>query len=161
MWSGQCVTPTCQTSWSDRLKFVYHLGDITRQCSLETGPTGGRGSTWHELEKRLFRHWLNMGKIHKEVHETCRKCKAWVQYRADIWTTRCPIRTGQTGMSQGLIEKENGLNFVEQYLARATLQALWIKICRFSPFFRINFRITFYSVNIIHSNMKRAQVLDK
>ena len=92
---------------------------------LEIGKLVCLGSAWPVLEKRLFRHWFDMqGKIHEEVHKNYKKCKTWVQSRADIWTTRCPIGTEQRWVSQELMEEEKRMRFVERGMARATLQAL-------------------------------------
>ena len=90
------VTRADQTAWSGRLNFALHLGYITGQCRVQ------KRERWlHELEKRLFRHWFKLGKIREEAHENSKNCKTWVQFQADISTTRCPIGTGQTRMSQG------------------------------------------------------------
>ena len=107
--------------------------------SPETGPLGCRGSAWHELEKRLFRHCFNIGKAASEISRRRKNGETRVSSRADIWAARCPIGTGQTRVGGELIGEENRMRFVERRMARATLEAPWLKNGCLLLLFRINF----------------------
>ena len=55
-----------------------------------------RVGTWHALEKRQFRHWLNMGKFAGEICENVEMRSTRVQCRSNNLAAGWPIDTGPT-----------------------------------------------------------------
>ena len=63
---------------------------------LGFGLEGVRGGTWHAMEKRQFRHWLNMGKFAPEICENVKMRSTRVQCRSNNSAAGWPIDTGPT-----------------------------------------------------------------
>ena len=75
-----------------------------------------------------------MGKAKSEISQNRKNGETRVWSRADIWAARCRIGTGQTRVGGELIGEENRMRFVERRMARATLEAPWLKNGRFCHF---------------------------